>query len=208
MLNRRKRLRIIRKILSQNKHSHVVVSPRMKKVGSDQALLPLNCTINSKFGRRETLDVNRSSQLLAFNCNNDQAARNSDLANFYAKNENECSQQFCKSPRNKITCLSSRNNLIQNNNSSGQCNNKFFRSNGDTGSQCQWNNFNKVPNDCSNYQDQSCNYTNENYRSSYVNNNWGSNHQALENELYNQVSNVVSSFFSKFEPQNTHLRQK
>lgn len=197
-----------KKNFESKKHSHVVVSPRMKKVGSDQALLPINCSINTKFGRRETLDVNRSSQLLMFSGNNDKTTRNSELVNFL-KNDNDNSHQYWnQSPRNKVPCLSSRNNLIQNNNGSGVCNNKIFKSNGDAIPQCQCNNSNKMQNDCSQYQDQSYNYGNDNYRSSYLNGNWTNNCQTLEKELYNQVSNVVSSFFSKFEPPNNHFRQK
>ena len=189
------------------KHSHVVVSPRMKKVGSDHTLLPINWDINPKFGgRRETLDVNRSSQLLMFGGWEDKSTRNSELVNFI-KSENESSHNCCKSPRNKITSISSRNNFVHNN-SSGIWNNKFYRSNDDFIPKWDWNENWKISNDYSQYQDQSYNYQNENFRNSQLHSSLVPNCQYLEKELYNQVSNVVSSFFSKFEPQSNHLRQK
>lgn len=50
----------------------------------------------------------------------------------------------------------------------------------------------------------------ENFRNSHINSNLISNceKESLEKELYSQVSNVVSSFFSKLDPQTNHLRQK
>lgn len=46
------------------KHSYAPTSPRMKKVLSDRTLIPLNTRSKGMFGRRETLDVNRSGNLM------------------------------------------------------------------------------------------------------------------------------------------------
>lgn len=96
------------------KHSHMGPSPKMKKVGSDRALLPLNGnTKYGKFGRRETLDVNKSGNLHFFGMHDDQNTRNSDLLNF-ATSEDDQSLQYhtkvnCSSPHNKLGCKLSRN---------------------------------------------------------------------------------------------------
>lgn len=194
--------------LELKKHSQALVSPWMKRVGSNNTLIPNDYGNTSKFGRRETLDVNRSNQLVMFGNRDWDNTRNSDLIN-YIKSEDELSQSNCKSPANKLQNLTSKNSLLQiEGNTCGcsfDCQNNF----NNNIPKCTCNNTWKARMKNANCHNQSSVCTHESFRNSHIHSNMIRDWENLEKELYSQVSNVVSSFlYSKFEPQSNHWRQK
>jgi predicted RNase H-like nuclease (RuvC/YqgF family) len=77
-------------VFEKKKNSQLVChSPRMKKVGSDRTLLPINQNSKGMFGRRETLDVNKNSRLLMYAINKESNTRNSELLNNAASEDDK-----------------------------------------------------------------------------------------------------------------------
>lgn len=192
------------------KYSQACASPRIKKVGSDRCLLPLNCNPKTnKFGRRETLDVNKSGPLLLYGLNEDSNTRNSDLINL-ATSEDERSIHFGISPKNKIFCKPSRNEFEEIRDSQNRSL-EYNRLVNGRNKPCNCRQSSRENNSCIHDHNavQASQRFNPDYRYSNINNVMvEGGRESIEKELYHQVSNVVSSFFNKIDHQPNHCRQK
>ena len=174
------------------------------------------------FSRRETLDIAKMSNRLATGYIDDKSTRNSELRNACTSDDN-VSIQYCSSPR-FMQSKTARNDLIvrKSNNSSIEPSRVLSKRSG-----C-WA--------CSKAHDNESSITrkkirsdqkqlNNHFRSVHVHNNWfkpqsgleeyqniskhtKDDRKSIEKELYNQVSNVVSSFFSRLDSKPNHCRQK
>lgn len=170
----------------KKKHSQACISPRMKKMDSEHSLLPLNSGKKvNKFGRRDTLDVNKSGNLLMFGIN-DEHTRNSEINNF-----NTCEERYRSKLCNSNCSRGNINNCSKNKMSMREeCN-------------CQHTSMDRKV--CG----QALVDKRQDYRYSCMANSVvDTGRESIEKELYNQVSNVVSSFFSKYDGQPQHFRGK
>lgn len=191
------------------RHNQALVSPWMKRVGSNNTLILNDYGNTSKFGRRETLDVNRSNQLIMFGNRDCDNTRNSDLIN-YTKSDDELSQSNCKSSANKMQNLTSKNSMLQLEPNmcrcSFECQNNLPNNNLP---KCTCNKAWKARMKYANCHNQSSTWSHESFRNSHVHSNMLRDWENLEKEICSQVSNVVSSFlYNKFDSQSNHCRQK
>ena len=198
-----------KKNLDMKKNRQVLISPWMKRVGSNNTLIPNNdYGNNSKFGRRETLDVNRSSQLIMFGNRDDNNARNSELTNIW-RSEDEISQINCRSPPNGFQNMGSKQNNYPIYNNNWRWNKELDSNYSNNMPKWTWSDACKATTQYSNWYDQSYILGQESMRNSHNHSNMIKDCEILEKQLWNQVSNVVSSFlYSKFDPQSNHWRQK
>lgn len=194
-----------KRALGQRKHSHQIISPKIKKVLSNRMISDQQWNI--AFGRRETFDVNNSGRLLNLGHQDESNHRNSEMMNIMTSDE-ESSANYLRKTKNPSGIHSSKNQFMRSggsNRSYIECNNTISQLKANT---CHWNDFNKNFKIMGNHQ----NIPN----SKRINQDMGNSHiwncdtgrQSMENELMNHVSNAVSSFLSMHDEKGTHCRKK
>jgi len=95
-------------VFEKKKYSEVCPSQRLKKVSSNQGLLPING--NPKlFARRETLDVINVNNRVMLGVNDDKSTRNSDLINMCTSDDERSIHRFASPQYGHMN--ESRNNL-------------------------------------------------------------------------------------------------
>ena len=193
------------KAFAKRKQSHAIKSPRIKKVLSDRNITSNRWNI--AFGRRETLDINKSGSLLNLGHQDDTSHQNSEMLNIITSDD-ENSVSYLKKSNHCLGLNSSRN--------------KFIGGTGSNTTQIKWNNtISQLRESICNWND-SCqdfnimgnnqnitksNRINQESKNSHLCN-WDNGRQSMENELMNHVSNAVSSFLSMRDEQNNHWRRK
>lgn len=189
-----------KKIFSTRKQSHQVKSPRIKKVLSDRSLI--NGKLGIAFGRRETLDINKSGSLLNLGQNFDK--RNSDMNHIMTSDE-DISSNLVQKDHHKQGESGSRNQFIR----GGGSHNCSNLQSSQMHASCSHSELyqNQPQNVQDNYNTVGSQRVQPEMRNSNICH-CDSVRQSVEHELMNHVSNAVNSFLSNHEVKPRHVRGK
>ncbi|CAI2383141.1 unnamed protein product [Moneuplotes crassus] len=193
------KLEMKNRCLGSRKQSQACQSPKMKKVFSDRNLV--GAKVGKTFGRRETLDVNKSGSLLSLGLYEEQANRGFGN-NAVVISDEDIRSDYVPNIEANLGPSSTRNKYSKYGNTHRQKGKKMLAN----GKKC------KCADMCQDSQVLRSNYnttTSQRSQQEFSNSNLchcGSMRQSMENELMNHVSNAVSSFLSMHEVKGRHAR--